>query len=321
MRPEHNCYLVLPRFSVQNLNTISSPLTWGAPSITAVIGFMHALQRRIPYDWKVDLLSAGMVIHEFEPQVNGQFQKKFNLTRNPVGRDGKTQAIVEEGRAHAVISLVFGAYVDTTDSVKLQHYADHIQELASWMRFAGGSILPKRQKWNKAKILQLGDGQDEFETDCLRLKARELKRSLLPGFALLGRDELLKKHTEKLRAINPLVTELDAFLDLSRINYHCVNQSQDGGTGVPEDGKTEWMTSRGQDDGWLVPIPVGFGALSQRFEAGEVVQARDAKVPFRFVESVYSMGEWRSPHRLERLSDLLWYPYTDQQAGLYRCVN
>lgn len=318
MTPEHNCYLVLPRMRIQNLNCISSPLTWGAPSITAVLGFMHALQRRIPEDWYLDLLSAGLVVHEFEPQVNGHFEKRFNLTRNPVDKDGKTQAIVEEGRAHALVSLVFGVCIDTDNTEQLQKYADQIYEKVSIMRFAGGSVLPNTHSWNKARFVHIGDSRDEFHPSVLGLV-----RQLLPGFALLGRDELLREHTKNLQVQDPAATELDALLDLSRLNYRSVVKplEQDSLNPSTEEYEIEWRSSREEGDGWLVPIPVGFSALSELFDPGEVDQARDNSIPFRFVESVYSMGEWRSPHRLEKLSDLLWYSYTDHEAGLYRCIN
>ena len=49
--------------------------------------------------------------------------------------------------------------------------------------------------------------------------------------------------------------------------------------------------------------------------------ARDASVPMRFVESVYALGEWISPHRLTHLAQLLWHAEADEAQGLYRCRN
>ena len=37
------------------------------------------------------------------------------------------------------------------------------------------------------------------------------------------------------------------------------------------------------------------------------------------MESVYSLGEWISPHRLTHLEQLLWHAHTDEKRGLYRC--
>ena len=40
-----------------------------------------------------------------------------------------------------------------------------------------------------------------------------------------------------------------------------------------------------------------------------------------FVESVYSLGECISPHRLTHLAQLLWRAEADEAQGLYRCRN
>lgn len=317
MELEHNAYIVLPRLQVQNLNTISSPMTWGAPSITAAIGFMLALQRKIPFEWDVDLLSVGMVIHDFEPQINGNYVKKFNLTRNPLGQDGKTPGITEEGRAHAMISLVFGAYVagNTADNNLLQERASEIYQLASTMRFAGGSIIHNSKNWHSPQLQKLGDDE---EADATHLA--KLKRSLLPGFALISRDDALLAQTKKLQAENPELTALDAWLDLSRVNKSCVVTKAEQASGEVKE-TIEWKSDREKGSGWLVPIPVGYSALSELYDAGEVQNARDPNVPFRFVESMYSIGEWCSPHRLNSLDELLWSSSADHDAGIYRCIN
>ena len=70
-----------------------------------------------------------------------------------------------------------------------------------------------------------------------------------------------------------------------------------------------------------MPIPVGYTALTAPHPAGSVRNARDATVPLRFVESVYSLGEWISPHRLQSLHQLLWQAETNEAQGLYRCRN
>ena len=316
MELEHNAYIVLPRLQVQNLNTISSPMTWGAPSITAAMGFMLALQRKIPFEWEVDLFTVGMVIHDFEPQINGNYVKKFNLTRNPLGKDGKTPGITEEGRAHATISLVFGAYIagNIADNELLKERAWAIYNLASAMRFAGGSIIHNSKNWHSPELFMPDESQDSEKY------LAKLKRSLLPGFALISRDDVLLAHTQKLQAENAELTALDAWLDLSRINKRCVITETESTNGAIKE-TIEWKSDREKGSGWLVPIPVGYSALSELYEPGEVQNARDPNVPFRFVESMYSIGEWCSPHRLASLSDLLWYSSADHEAGIYRCIN
>ncbi len=42
MQKNPDAILILPKLAIQNANCISSPLTWGFPSIAAVLGFVHA---------------------------------------------------------------------------------------------------------------------------------------------------------------------------------------------------------------------------------------------------------------------------------------
>ncbi len=105
--PNINGLLVLPRLRVQNANAISSPLTWGFPSITAFTGFMQALERKLGADSTLRFKSIGVVCHGFEPQTTeGGFTRAFHLTRNPLNADGSSPAFVEEGRVHLDITLV-----------------------------------------------------------------------------------------------------------------------------------------------------------------------------------------------------------------------
>ncbi|WP_223871861.1 type I-F CRISPR-associated protein Csy2 [Candidatus Dactylopiibacterium carminicum] len=101
---------------------------------------------------------------------------------------------------------------------------------------------------------------------------------------------------------------------MARINWRYA-APQDG-----EHGKGAWQHDR-SGLGWVVPIPVGYGALGEMHDAGSVANARDTTTPFRFVESLYSVGQWLSPHRLEHAEQLLWYAASQPDAGRYRCCN
>ncbi len=140
----------------------------------------------------------------------------------------------------------------------------------------------------------------------------------MPGYALVSRDDLLAARLIELQQLLPEATLLDAWLDLGRLNYRATRREIDDKTGAPID-TTEWINDARA--GWIVPIPVGFASLSGLHPAGTVAGARDPGVPFSFVESVYSIGQWISPHRLDNVKDLLWEPTHDTATGLYRCVN
>lgn len=301
--------VVLPHLKVQNANAISSPLTHGFPAITAFLGLMWALERKtraVALDLAFN--AVGVVCHNHAEQTtDGGVVKSFRLTCNPVGKDGSTQAIVEEGRIHLELSLVLAVWAEGWDQETRQRDLQTIADLVQGMRIAGGSLLPaatRHRPWvADFTSPNPGDRAAEF---------RKLCASLLPGTALVARDDLIDKRLAELQANTPTSTRLDAWLSLSRINWQH--------DATANDGKGAWQHDR-KGLGFIVPIPVGYGALGELHDAGSVPNARDADTPFRFVESLYSMGEWIGPHRLQRVSDLLWYADSQPEQGLYRCRN
>ncbi len=303
--------VLLPHLKVQNANAISGPLTWGFPSPTAFAGFAHALERKFAAELDEGFAGVGIVCHHFEPQVfqpPGRRTQVFRLTRNPVGKDGGTLALVEEGRAHMEVSLVIAVrdYKSDGDGKEL---AERLHYAAQGMRLAGGSLLHQAGKRYQAQWWPLaGDVEGDARI------FRRLRRRLLPGFALVQRDDLLAGHLAEMRATQPESNALDALLDLSRLNIEpVVKQADEAGAPV------KWEIRR--KPGWLVPLPIGYAGISPLYAPGEVENARDAATPFRFVESLYSLGEWVSPHRLNDLSQLLWTQETDAANGIYRCIN
>lgn len=306
-----NAIILLPHLHIQNANAISGPFTWGFPSPTAFSGFSHALQRKlqqhIKFDETLQLGSVGIVCHQFNAQISQPSLRKhkvFNLTRNPVGKEGKSAALVEEGRCHMEISLI----------IEVQSQLDQDEQNALMkilltsvhsMRIAGGSILAKYSKRHQPEWCNWPENnQDSYAA------WRKLRYRLLPGFALVERPDLLNEHLQLLKEKNTNSNMLDALLDLSRLNVEATN---------PETNKPEWHYRR--KSGWLVPIPVGYAAISELYPSEQVANTRDQDTPFRFVESLYSLGQWLSPHRLENLNQLLWQQHAPSESGIYRCNN
>jgi len=321
MNPENvEAVLILPRLKVQNANAISSHMTWGMPGPSAFAGFVHALQLRLNADGhELCFGGVGIVCHDFEPQVYlppGRRTRVFRLSRHPVDKDGSTSAIVEEGRAHLEISLVITMAGEgcPVDEAKCNALAAKILAVAHGMRIAGGSVIPHPERGRYPAQWLLWDREDHENS----LKNfRQLRRRLLPGFALVSRERLLAQHLETMQKTTPQANALDALLDLCRLNIE--PESMDAMDGDSK-GKVAWYARR-RHRGWLVPLPVGYAAISPLYPPGEVRNARDDSVPFRFVESVVSLGEWVSPHRISQLEHLLWHHDAQPEAGLYRLRN
>ena len=341
-QPTDRALLLVPHLQVQNANAISSPMTWGFPSITAFVGLMGALERKLGPDSGLQFNGVGVVCHRFEAQTHRGYTHSFHLTRNPVGKDGSTAGIVEEGRIHLDISLLFELQIPRSllDETERQQLAQTVADLLATMRVAGGSVIaPHTARPRRALRPQLRLLAEEPEQQAIEFA--KLSRRLVPGFALVARDDLLHTHqaalaqqATRLNQQSVPVTALDAWLDLSRVNTRAVrtpvpappaasiapaSEGKGAEADAPATERIEWQ--RDQRPGWLVPIPVGYAALSALHPAGSVEQARDDTTPLRFVESVYSLGQWVSPHRLRDSAQLIWWPTYDEATGLYRCRN
>ncbi|MFV3332157.1 type I-F CRISPR-associated protein Csy2 [Pseudomonas sp. NY15437] len=315
--PHVDHLLVLPRLRMQNANALSSPQTHGFPAITAFIGLMWALQRKtLAAGLDLRFHAVGVVCHAFEEQVtDSPFVRAFRLTRNPVGRDGGTAAIVEEGRIHLEISLVLGVTSPQLDAHGLDDgsaaaaIAVLVRALLDNLRIAGGSLIPSRVSAARQQpffVALKGNTEDRA------LSFEKARQRLLPGFALVARDDLLDARLRALQADDPHASRLDAWLSLSRINWRYRAESETERAGWEHDPHSL---------GWIVPIPVGYATLSGPHAPGSVANARDPQAPFAFVESLYSVGQWLGPHRLHSPQQLLWYPQHAEELGLYRCRN
>lgn len=143
-QPQPQAILTLPHLRVQNANAISSALTHGFPSITAFTGLMWALQRKLAQACiPLKLLSVGVVCHHHQEQVSQGYVRTFSLSRNPIDKDGSTAAIVEEGRMHLQVSLVFGVALQPGTAASALHsdeqqkeWAAQISDIVAQMRVA-----------------------------------------------------------------------------------------------------------------------------------------------------------------------------------------
>ncbi len=312
--PDFDHLLVLPHRRVQNANAVSSPLTHGFPSMTAFLGLAWALQRKARAAG-LDLAfpAIGVVCHDRQEQTTDSgFVRSFRLTRNPVGKDGAAAAIVEEGRIHLDLSLVLAVRSQRWASDTDARHAD-LAQVADWLdglRIAGGSVLPSAQPTRSRHRPFLVDLSGTAEDRAAEF--RKLRMRLLPGSALVAREDLLDRRWAELQATEPQARRLDAWLSLARVNWRY--RAEDG----PQ--RAGWAHDRA-GGGWIVPIPVGYGALGELLPAGSVANARDGATPFRFVESLYSVGEWVGAHRLPSPQHLLWYADSQPDLGLYRCRN
>ncbi len=305
---------LLPRLDLTAANAVSGPMSWGFPAPTAFTGFAHALQLQLK-DWiQEGVAGVGIVCHRFDPQISqpsGSRTFVFCLNRHPVGKDGKPPSIVEEGKANLEISLVI-ALKDDIDTDDKDDFLEALMNTVARMRIAGGSIrLPENSWRNRPELLHWAD---DLKTQ--KEQFRTVSRKLLPGFALVLRNDRMQQTLGVLKQQDDSASALDAVLEHGRMRFFAErvvdpkDESQD---------KANWSVKRKQ--GWTVPLPVGYASISELYDPGVVRNVRDKTVPFQFVESLYSIGEWLGPHRIDRLEQLLWTHQHDAEKGLYLCQN
>jgi CRISPR-associated protein Csy2 len=314
----YSCAIVLPQLYIQNANAVSGPMTWGFPAMNAFAGFAHALERAVRAAGKdIAFGAVAVVCHKAEPLLAdgpSYAPRSFRLTRNPLDSTGAPSAIVEEGRMHITVSIVLtvnGADTPRQDGEEANALAAEVMAHAMSMRIAGGSVVPpsSTQRRPRAPRIYIWHTESKAEVQ------RKLTRYLMPGFALISRADLLAEHITDMQTSNSGATALDALLDLCALHV-----KPDDVEKAANEGNVQWAAKRTKP-GWLVPIPLGFAAISELHPPGTVKNARDPTVPFCFVESVMSLGEWKSPHQFFDIEDMLWRTDAQPEMGTYLITN
>ncbi|MBO1896915.1 type I-F CRISPR-associated protein Csy2 [Shewanella sp. BF02_Schw] len=289
--------LLLPHIKVHNANALSSPFTIGFPAMTAWLGAVHALQRKLNAQGYSDIKfnSVAVVNHQCDLQTHkgvDDFVHSIIGTGNPLDKTGARSAFIEEARCHLEVSLVIEyTGIEKDDEATLQEKITHL--LNCNMKIAGGDILT----FKAPQFFKVESGNT---TD---LSA--LTRKLMPGYALIERRDLM------IEAMVAGQDAMDALLDNLVIHHQCTKESNDS------DDVVTW-TSKRKHKGWIVPIATGFHGLT---DLGEAKNQRDPNTPHRFAESVVTLGEFKMPHNIKSIDEILWRYQPDQTNNLYLCAQ
>ena len=307
--------LSLRHIQVENANAIAG-LTYGFPAISSFLGFTHALSRSLQKDHDVSLGGCAIICHQHHTHAHqpaGWGDYVFALTRNPLTKEGKTAPFVEEGRMHLCVTLLIECDFDAddlaydTDNIEqgIKLFEAYVHDKAVQQRLAGGLITQIGQ----VEFCEVGS-QERFE--------RKALLSCLPGFVLVDRSDLLSKHHQQNLKAQPNTDMLDAWLDFSALKFRAEAILEDDAAPT-EATQASWNYVRKPDAGWLVPMATGYKAISPLYDNAAVARTRDSTTPFRFVELIYGVGEWISPHRVQTLQPLFWRYHLEGEW--YRCNN
>ncbi|ENX46544.1 MULTISPECIES: type I-F CRISPR-associated protein Csy2 [Acinetobacter] len=287
-------FILIPHLKIHNANAMSSPYSIGFPAITAWLGAMHALQRKLnAKGHDIELRRLAVSCHDFSLQTHkGQsdFVHSIIGTANPLDKDGSRPAFIEEARCHLEVSLLIE--VENLGKKQREGLLTILPEIVNSMKFAGGDVLAVYDQ----QILDFDeDGQKDQEL-------KPILNKLMLGHVLIERRDLV------IQSMQDGQDALDAVLDHLKVKH----SSQ-----IDENGKITWSSSR-KEKGWFVPIAVGFQGIS---ELGIAKNQRDADTPHRFAEAVLTLGEFVMPYRIENIDQLLWQYHVDLENNLYLCQN
>lgn len=303
-------YILLERIKVENANCIAG-LTYGFPAVTAFLGFEHFLSRQFKAQFGIGFNGCAIFCHDYKVNSYEQYYTRFIQSRNPPstlkgkGGDAKKPApIIEESKMDMVVSLLLRCDNNlATNSEDINAYINALKSYIYSARLAGGSIYHIRS------IRMLGNDMTA------------LKRAILPSFVLLDATHLLEAHFNECQQEQPNKLLLDIWTDFFAYKEQAVQDDvvQDGATlnkKTPNKTAKEVTWARyipPNKKGWIVPLMKGFKGISPLYDPSEVDNLRDTRYPFRFVEAVHGLGEWRSVHRLEDLDSIFWrYQVSDE---------
>lgn len=288
--------LILPHIKVHNANALSSPYTIGFPAVTGFMGAVHALQRKINAKGiNVCFEAVGIISHDANLQTykgTNDFVHSIVGTGNPLDKTGARSAFIEEARIHLDISLVVkftGIELEQRDEL-----ADLVNELLSGqMKIAGGDVFSH----HNAQIYIVDTSE--------AVSLQKLQRQLMPGYALIERRDLMQGAMEEGQ------DALDSLIDYLAVHNNCEVTSNE----ATQEETIKWVSNR-KVSGWVVPIATGFQGIS---DLGQAKNQRDEETPHRFAESVVTLGEFKMPHRINNLDQLLWRYEFQENNDFYLC--
>lgn len=281
------CILLLPKLKIHNANALSSPYTIGFPAMTAWLGAVHALQRRLNQAGHPELrfTRAGVVCHDIKlhtHQGRGDYVQSIIGTGNPLNKNGERASFIEEARCDLTVSLLI-EYDSLARSVTADGYIKAVEQQLHLIKWASGDLVHYAEPQLKAI-------DDEKSL-------RQLTRQLMPSYTLIERRDLMTE------AMQDGQDAIDALLDYLTVQH----RSQ------LNDDNIEWTANR-KTKGWLVPIATGFQGIS---ELGNAENQRDPDTQHRFAESLVTLGEFIMPYRVKHLDELLWHSHYNADNNLY----
>jgi len=282
--------LLIPNIKIHNANALSSPYTIGFPAMTAWLGFMHALERKLQSTKFKNIKFTGIIVSclELDLQTHkgkGDYVNSIVATSNPLDKTGKRPSFIEEARCDMEVTIAIECEIGVIDYEKFTHLIDNKLHT---MKIASGDITSFKSSQHK-----------EIDNN----NPRELTKYLMPGFCLVTRQDLMQASmSEGKDAIDAMLDYLKITTDIEVDKNHHVTRSK----------------ATKKEKGWIVPIAIGYQGIST---LGKLANTRDETTPHRFAESIVTLGEFKMPYRFDNVDEMIWRYQEYQDNDLYLCQN
>lgn len=292
-------YLLLPEIQIQNANALSSLCTIGFPAMTAWMGAVHALERKVRLTeslHEVRFISLGLISHESRLQVYknpGDYHYSIAISSNPLRKKGgntfERPPFIEDPRIHLKVSLLIECRGVTGDNKN--ELLETVGDLLPLLKMAGGDVLTCKPP----AIYFASEDKPEEQ--------KKILHRLMPGFAVIERRHLLEQ------AENGEGDTLDTLLSFLTIHHEAE---------INKENEVRAWTSKRRETGWLIPLVVGFQGLTR---LGKMKTQRDPNVLHRFAEPVITLGEFKMSYRFASVEEMMWHYEYDEDNDLYICKN
>lgn len=302
-------YLLFSKIEVENANALSGNLIYGTPSITGIKGAFHAMSRSLLKESKVALRGVLVACHELkvlasrsESHKNYRFlqQRQGIVTKadyESVYKKGSAPSIIESAYCYMNMSFVVEVVCDhDLNAEEKQVLVEQMYQRIQHQRIAGGSV---RLFKNKSKI----DFIEYEDLDAVTYRMSD-------GYILTDATDDLIALTDE----HPSKSPLDILIGVCSTTWTPIN----------DDKSLSWKAGRlGAGLGWLVPMAIGYQSITKSFEPCDIENSRAGKegdTRSTYVESVYGLGKWVSPHKLRLDGELVnsfWYYKYQPESSLY----
>lgn len=303
--------LILGPLTVHAANSEQNFIVSGFPGPTALLGFVHALERKL---WCHGVTATGtaIILHSAQEALG---HSKHQQTDPDKIRNLEGAPIVESFVCRFQVSFVINLKVQDEEAfsrLKASAIAIIMPMLAS-SQIAGGAI---------ASVGNDRRGHVGINVAVTETEMKAFLRQLGAGWLLLDRRDILESgEDDKLAVLLDAMTlyaeQVPEAGEGVETAFESVTSSKNTKTAKPEKART---FSRQNNKGWIVPLGIGFQAIEQPNPHRQTARGSSADSPHVYAECVTGLGELvMFPGRMPdgAAANAFWRHAHHAESGLY----